>query len=75
MKDVPVPLDIAFVGADGSVLAVLTMAVCPADPCPTYRSPGPFLWAIETPEGGLSGVDPGDRFSLRPWEPGTSVAP
>lgn len=67
MKDVLVPLDIAFVGADGTVLAVLTMPLCEAEPCPTYRSPAPFVWAIETPSGGLAGIAPGDRFSLHPW--------
>ena len=67
MKDVLAPLDIAFVGADGMVLQVLTMALCTADPCPTYASPAPFMWAIETPAGGLSGIAPGDRFSVRPW--------
>ena len=66
MKDVLVPLDIAFVGADGMVVAVLTMPLCAADPCPTFRSPAPFLWAVETPAGGLSDIAPGDRFSLRP---------
>lgn len=67
MKDVPVPLDIAFVGPDGNVRAVLTMPICAADPCPTYRSPAPFLWAVETPAGRLSGIAPGDRFSLGAW--------
>jgi uncharacterized membrane protein (UPF0127 family) len=66
MKDVPVPLDIAFVGADGALLEVLTMPLCTAEPCPLFRSPAPFLWAIETPAGGLAGIAPGDRFSLRP---------
>jgi uncharacterized protein len=66
MKDVLVPLDIAFVGADRTVLAVLTMAICESEPCPTYRSPAPFVWALETPSGRLAGVEPGDRFSLRP---------
>jgi uncharacterized membrane protein (UPF0127 family) len=67
MKDVLVPLDIAFVRADGTVLEVLTMALCTADPCPTYPSPAPFMWAIETPAGGLAGIAPADRFSVRPW--------
>lgn len=66
MKNVPVPLDIAFVGEDGTVLEVLTMAPCAADPCPTYHSPAPFKWAVETPSGALAGIAPGDRFSLRP---------
>ena len=68
MKDVLVPLDIAFVGADGMVLEVLTMGLCAADPCPTYRSPAPFLWAVETPAGGLAGISPGDGFALRAWD-------
>lgn len=67
MRDVPAPLDIAFIAADGTVLAVLTMPPCEADPCPTYRSPAPFQWAIETPSGELAGISPGDRFLLREW--------
>ena len=67
MKNVLVPLDIAFVGADGVVLGVLSMALCTADPCPTYPSPAPFMWAIETPAGDLSEIAAGDRFVLRPW--------
>jgi uncharacterized protein len=66
MKDVPVPLDIAFVGADGAVIEVQTMALCTGDPCPLYHSPAPFMWAIETPAGALSGIAPGDRFAVRP---------
>lgn len=64
MKNVPAPLDIAFIGADGRVIEVQTMATCPAEPCPIYRASSPFLWAVETPAGGLSGVAPGDRFEL-----------
>jgi hypothetical protein len=67
MRDVPVPLDIAFVNADGAVVAVLTMTPCDADPCPSYRSPAPFLWALEAPAGVLERIVPGDHFSLRPW--------
>lgn len=66
MKDVPVPLDIAFVGPDGIVLDVQTMTLCSVDPCPLYHSPAPFMWAIEAPAGVLTGIVPGDRFSLRP---------
>ena len=66
MRDVPAPLDIAFVDVDGTVLAVLTMSVCTSEPCPTYHAPGPFQWALETPEGGLADVDAGDSFVLRP---------
>ena len=72
MKDVLVPLDIAFVGGDGAVVAVLTMSLCTVDPCPTYRSPAPFLWAVETPARGLAGIASGDRFSLRSGQPSPS---
>lgn len=65
MRNVPAPLDIAFIGADGAVLAVLTMATCPDGQCPTYRSPAPFQWALETPAEGLASVEPGDRFAFR----------
>ena len=66
MRNVPIPLDIAFVSGDGSVLATETMAVCSAAPCPTYRSPTSFRWAVETPAGDLRSVQVGDRFVLRP---------
>jgi uncharacterized protein len=66
MRDVPIPLDIAFFDADGRLLAVVAMAVCPADPCPTYEAPAPFRWAIETEAGGLSGLAPDARLSVPP---------
>ena len=64
MKDVLMPLDIAFVSAEGTVIGVLAMPLCEADPCPTYRSPAPFVWALETPAGRLAGIAPGARFVL-----------
>jgi hypothetical protein len=67
MKDVLVPLDIAFIGADGSVVDVLTMPLCPAEPCPVFHAGAPFRWALETPAGGLAEIEPGDAFALRPW--------
>jgi len=62
MKDVLVPLDIAFIGADGRVIDVRTMARCDAEPCPIYRASAAFRWALETPKGGLAGIEPGDAF-------------
>jgi uncharacterized protein len=64
MRGVLIPLDIAFVDAEGRVLAVRTMPLCDTDPCPTYPSPQPFRWAIETPAGGLSGVSEGDLVEI-----------
>jgi uncharacterized membrane protein (UPF0127 family) len=66
MRGVRMPLDIAFVGADRRVLRALTMPLCTADPCPTYASPGPFKWALETPAGGLGGVVVGDIVEIAP---------
>ena len=67
MKDVRIPLDIAFIGPDELVVDVLEMPLCPAEPCPFYHASAPFEWALETPAGGLAGVRPGERFSLGAW--------
>jgi uncharacterized membrane protein (UPF0127 family) len=67
MKDVLAPLDVAFIGPDGAVVDVLTMALCTAEPCPIFHAAAPFKWALETPEGGLAGIEPGDAFALRAW--------
>jgi uncharacterized membrane protein (UPF0127 family) len=64
MKNVLVPLDIAFIGADGRVVDVLTMPLCNAEPCPVFRADAPFRWALETPEGRLAGIEAGDSFVL-----------
>lgn len=70
MKDVLVPLDIAFIGPDGRVVDVQTMALCTAEPCRIYHAAAPFRWALETPEGGLRGIGIGDEFSLAAWASG-----
>ncbi|NJD29967.1 MAG: DUF192 domain-containing protein [Chloroflexi bacterium] len=66
MRGVPIPLDLAFFDAGGRWLATLPMAVCEAEPCPSYRAPGPFRWAVETEAGGLAGLGPGTTLSLAP---------
>jgi uncharacterized membrane protein (UPF0127 family) len=67
MQDVLVPLDIAFIGTDGRVIDVRTMQRCDTEPCPIYHASAPFQWAVETPAGGLAGIEAGDAFSLEPW--------
>lgn len=64
MRGVAMALDIAFVDADRRILSVLTMPLCPEDPCPTYAPSSPYRWAIETPAGGLSGVAAGDQVEI-----------
>lgn len=53
MRDVLIPLDIAWFDGDGQLVATATMARCEHD-CPTHDAPRPFRWAIETPAGSLA---------------------
>jgi uncharacterized protein len=58
MSDVPVPLDIGWYDAAGRPVDRLVMQPCPAlsvSECPSYRSRGPYRYAVETLEGGLPG--------------------
>ena len=47
MKDTLIPLSVAFVRADGTIVAIREMTPCTADPCSTYGSPEPYTLAIE----------------------------
>jgi uncharacterized protein len=47
MKDTLIPLSVAFVGADGIIVAIRVMSPCTSDPCRTYISPSPYRLAIE----------------------------
>lgn len=56
MKDTPMPLSIAFFGADGSYLDAFDMEPCVAensDDCRRYDTPAGFTVAVEAPRGGL----------------------
>ncbi|MEO7556433.1 MAG: DUF192 domain-containing protein [Acidimicrobiales bacterium] len=60
MKDTPMPLSIAFIGADGSVVGRRDMAPCLGQAtCPLYGPDGPYRTALEVPQGGLTrlGID------------------
>jgi len=65
MRGAVIPLDMAFIGADGVVMSVTRMDLCAAEPCPSYSAPDAYRWAIETPAGGLIDVAPGDQFVIR----------
>jgi len=58
MKETVIPLDIAFFATDGTLLGVLTMEPCTADPCPTYGVEEPYQWAIEVPSGRFNELPP-----------------
>jgi uncharacterized membrane protein (UPF0127 family) len=68
MKDTPVPLSIAFVDADGTIVTIRDMPPCAADPCPSYASRSPFVTAIEANRGWFArhGIGVGDRMTLEP---------
>jgi uncharacterized membrane protein (UPF0127 family) len=59
------PLTVAFIGADGSLVSSTDMDPCPDDdddpPCPRYAPAAPYLLALEVPQGGLEelGIAPG----------------
>jgi hypothetical protein len=67
MKDMLIPLSIAFVDAEGRIVTILEMTPCEADPCPTYRANGPYTMAIEANIGWFAehGVQVGDEVELR----------
>jgi uncharacterized protein len=74
MKNTLVPLDIAFAAADGSIVTILTMTPCEADPCPTYDPEAPYAAALEVPAGWfeLVGVEVGDQLTWSEPQPADS---
>ena len=64
MRNTRVPLDIAFLGDDGTVLNILGMK--PLDDGPRYRSAGPARFALEMNAGWFErhGVRPGDAVEI-----------
>jgi len=67
MKDTLVPLSIAFVAADGRVVAVREMTPCSADPCQVYGPGGSYRYAVELAAGAFpaAGVREGSRVVPR----------
>lgn len=63
MKDTLIPLSIAFIGADGTVLRILDMEPCTADPCPAYDPRTSYRMALEMNKGAFTrlGIQEGDR--------------
>ncbi len=51
MKDMLIPLDIAFYDPQGKVVRVLDMDPCKADPCPRYDPGVAFVGALEVNQG------------------------
>jgi uncharacterized protein len=69
MRDTPLPLSIAFFAADGRFVSAADMEPCltgPSEDCARYSATGPYVTAIEVPQGGLAdlGFRPGSRLEL-----------
>lgn len=56
MDGVAFPLDIAWFTDSGVLVGTASMAICPAEPCPTYAAPGRYRWAIEAPPGAFDAL-------------------
>jgi len=67
MRNVPVPLSIAWFDAAGRFVSATDMASCPdQEGCPTYPPAGPYRLALEVLQGGLTplGVGPGSAITV-----------
>ncbi|HET7489242.1 MAG TPA: DUF192 domain-containing protein [Acidimicrobiales bacterium] len=67
MRDVPVPLSIAWFAADGRFVTATDMAPCAdREGCPTYGAGAPYRLAVEVLQGGLArlGAGPGSVLTV-----------
>jgi uncharacterized membrane protein (UPF0127 family) len=64
MKDTLIPLSIAFIAPDRTIVGIMDMQPCTADPCPTYAPDTAYITAIETNQGWFAdhGVKVGDHL-------------
>jgi len=51
MTDTLLPLDIWWFDEEGRLVGSTVMETCLKGPCVGYGSPGPIMWAMETPTG------------------------
>jgi uncharacterized membrane protein (UPF0127 family) len=63
MKDTLIPLSIAFIAADGTILDIQDMEPLSED---THRPPKPYRYGLEVNQGwfGRYGFGPGDRVEI-----------
>ncbi|HEX2062946.1 MAG TPA: DUF192 domain-containing protein, partial [Acidimicrobiales bacterium] len=67
MRNVPIPLSIAWFDAEGRFVSAADMAPCEdREGCPRYFAAAPYRYAIEVPAGGLDrlGIGPGSVLEL-----------
>jgi uncharacterized protein len=65
MRNTPMPLSIAFFDAGKRFVSATDMTPCADKPnCPTYSAAGAYRYALEVPQGGLSGLGVGPGSSI-----------
>jgi uncharacterized membrane protein (UPF0127 family) len=65
MRNTPLPLSIAWFDAAGHFVSATDMAPCPDRAgCPTYAATRPYHYALEVPQGGLSGLGVGSGSTI-----------
>lgn len=66
MKDTLTPLSIAFFDKDGTILEILDMDPCEADPCESYDPGVSYFGALEVEQGNFAewGIDKGDDVHI-----------
>ncbi|HSK07691.1 MAG TPA: DUF192 domain-containing protein [Acidimicrobiia bacterium] len=65
MEDTLIPLDVWFFDDEGALVGTHAMTPCAEEPCPTYPTPGPVRWALETPLGARQ-FEEGARLTTSP---------
>jgi len=65
MRNTPMPLSIAFFDAAGYFVSATDMVPCADRPnCPTYSAAAAYRYALEVPQGGLSGIGGGPGSTI-----------
>jgi uncharacterized membrane protein (UPF0127 family) len=66
MRNTPMPLSLAYLGASGELVSAVDMTPCEDSPdCPGYPPAGPYRMTIEVPQGKLPalGIVPGSQVT------------
>ncbi|MBW3594169.1 MAG: DUF192 domain-containing protein [Actinobacteria bacterium] len=66
MKNTRIPLSVAFIGEDQTILEIIDMDPCTEDPCPTYSPKAEYTAALEVNQGAFDewGIEVGDTVTL-----------
>jgi uncharacterized membrane protein (UPF0127 family) len=66
MKNVRIPLSVAFIDEEQTITEILDMEICEQDPCPVYTPKQEFTSALEVNLGAFDdwGIEVGDTVTL-----------